>query len=465
MQDTYINYLKVIDSNLKRNNIDLELDFENRLDESIEMLNLFLYYNKIMLSTDSEYKVSGVLPFEQSSSAEAYIKNKLFEEYSDEWQKELNQLLEQPANAGKLELDENLATQFLNFLNLSTEEETKSSMQDIIKMASVEYDEDPEYDEDEAEYDSDSEYDPYEEPVSGVFNDYEEDEVEYEEDEYDIDEEDNPQVDESGVFNDYEEEEYDPYEEQSSNEVDEYDPYEEPESGVFNDYEEDEYDSDEDDETDLEDSETIEQDNVSSLDARKVDNSLESPYADYDEYEDFSEDSMESYGIEEDEYDSDEYDEDELDEDEPDEFEDESDEFEEDEFEEDEFEEDEPDEFEEDESDEDELDEDELDEDEPDEEDESDEEDEFEDEFESDEDEEDEDLFDDFDYDEEDNYDIPQDKLDQAKAAVFGTDSLLEGVSGVLSAEPVKQEPPKPVTAIQTADAFVAKINKWLAKF
>ena len=112
MQDTYINYLRSIDSNLKRNGIDLKLDLENDLDTSIEILNLFLYYNRIMLSTDSEFGVSGILPFKQSSSAESYIKNKLFEEYSDEWQKELNQLLEQPANAGKLELDENLAKQF-----------------------------------------------------------------------------------------------------------------------------------------------------------------------------------------------------------------------------------------------------------------------------------------------------------------------------------------------------------------
>ena len=438
MQDTYINYLKVIDSNLKRNSIDLELDFENRLDESIEILNLFLYYNRIMLSTDSEYGVSSVLPFEQSSSAEAYIKNKLFEEYSDDWQKELNQLLEQPANAGKLELDENLAKQFLNFLNLSTEEESKPSMQDIIKMTSVEYDEEPEYDtdeEDEYDYDSDEEdYDPYEDTSTGVLNNSEQ---EYEE---------------------FEEDDYDPYE---------------------------------DDEMNPEDSETIEQDNVSSLDAGKVGNSFESPYVDYDEYEEFDEDEADSYDTAEDMYD--EYDEDETDEadeseyeedeydsddeadgedesddfeDEADDFEDESDEYDSDEEldEADEFEsedeedfddsdeyEDEADDFEdesdedlEDESDEDEIDEFEL---EDDEEDESDEED-------------DEDLFDDFDYDEEDNYDVPEDKLAQAQASVFGTNS----VPGVIPA-PITPAAPKPVAAIQTADAFVDKVNKWLSKF
>ena len=450
MQDTYINYLKVIDSNLKRNSIDLELDFENRLDESIEILNLFLYYNRIMLSTDSEYGVSSVLPFEQSSSAEAYIKNKLFEEYSDDWQKELNQLLEQPANAGKLELDENLAKQFLNFLNLSTEEESKPSMQDIIKMASVEYDEEPEYDmdeEDEYEYDSDEEdYDPYEDNQSGVYNNSEQ---EYEE---------------------FEEDDYDPYE---------------------------------DDETDLEDSETIEQDNVSSFDAGKVGNSFESPYVDYDEYEEFDEDEADSYDTaedmydeydedetdeadeseyEEDEYDSDDeadeedlYDSDDADEyedesddfeDETDEYEDESDEYDSDEEldEADEFEsedeedfddsdeyEDEVDDFE-DESDdedlEDESDEDEIDEFEPEEEDEEDNE------------EDDEDLFDDFDYDEEDNYDVPEDKLAQAQASVFGTNPL----PGVIPAS-VTPAAPKPVAAIQTADAFVDKVNKWLSKF
>lgn len=424
MQDTYINYLKVIDSNLKRNSIDLELDFENRLDESIEILNLFLYYNRIMLSTDSEYGVSSVLPFEQSSSAEAYIKNKLFEEYSDDWQKELNQLLEQPANAGKLELDENLAKQFLNFLNLSTEEESKPSMQDIIKMTSVEYDEEPEYDtdeEDEYDYDPDEEdYDPYEDTQTGVLNNSEQ---EYEE---------------------FEEDDYDPYE---------------------------------DDETDPEDSETIEQDNVSSLDAGKVGNSFESPYVDYDEYEEFDEDEADFYNTAEDMYD--EYDEDETDEadeseyaedeydsdDEADE-EDESDEYDSDEEldEADEFEsedeedfddsdeyEDEVDDFE-DESDEDledESDEDEIDEFEPedDEEDESDEED-------------DEDLFDDFDYDEEDNYDVPEDKLAQAQASVFGTSPI----SGVIPAS-ITPAAPKPVAAIQTADAFVDKVNKWLSKF
>ena len=393
MQDTYINYLKIIDSNLKRNNIDLELDFENRLDESIEMLNLFLYYNRIMLSTDSEYGVSNVLPFKQSNSAEDYIKAKLFEEYSDDWQKELNQLLEQPVNAGKLELDENLAKQFLNFLNISTEEQPRVSMQDIIKMASVEYDE-PEYDTDEEEYDDADLYDT----------------------------------------------------------EDEYDPYEGSDTGVINNSEqEDDYDPYEDSEEDPQDLETIEQDNVSSFDAEKVGNSFESPYTEYDESDEYDTDESDEYDSEEDEYDTDE-DEYDSDEDEYDSEEDEVDES--DEYDTDESEEDESDEYD---SEEDEIDdsEDEYDSDEDEYDTDEDEYDSDEDEYDSEEDEED--LFDDFDYDEEDNYDVSEEKLAKAQASVLGTGTS----SGVLQKPAVQ----KPVAAIQTADAFVNKINKWLTKF
>ena len=184
MSTQYVDYLRSIINSLKSKGVDLQVNLDcekSRLPEQVLIIEQFLYFNNILKRADSIYKIEGIADLPETTSQDI-IRKQIFDEYEEEWKKQLEDITAQPKDAGKVNLPVVDAEEFTKALGLVSPEpeENKSEVKESIpysfKPSSISY----EFDEDDDEDDEDD------------FEDYssEEDAYEFDDDEEEDDFED-----------------------------------------------------------------------------------------------------------------------------------------------------------------------------------------------------------------------------------------------------------------------------------
>lgn len=348
MRSTYLEHLSKINNNLKKEGIDLGLDFSENcthLSEQVTVLEQYLYYNHILRTTNSNKQLVNILPFEESS-LDDFLRKKLYEEYEDKWNAKLEELTKQPDDAGVLDserkvIDRGAVRAFHEFLNLKTEDEKPSVIPSWSAFTnsgvSDEFDDEDEEDEDDLFYPDDEDDDDFSEvsqnpqsvnklsdgrnsALSSIlpansssdmeFDDEDDEYPDFEEDdeyEFDDDEEsspveddDYPEFDDDDEYEFEDEEDDDDYpdfddEEEEFDEDDDYPDFDD-EEDEFDD-EEEEFDED-DDYPDFEDDEEEFEDD----DDDYPDFDDEDDYPDFEDEEDDFDDDYPDFEDEEDDY-------------------------------------------------------------------------------------------------------------------------------------------------------------------
>ena len=318
MYENYVDYLKRLNNTLSRNGLNLGIDLDVSKDaiyEQVGVMESFFFVNNLL-------KMSGSINVFRDSyiqSSMSYLRQKMMDEYQEVWNSELEGLIEQPENAGKVEKEvkqisiEDIKSftegvglvpstnegvdshgqygfnlndgvngaepqvEYSKGLGVFSSGQLELDIEDDEDDDEYEYEEEPEYDEDleddedglEFEYDADSEEYEYEEESDEDFE-YEEesdDDFEYEEESDEESEDDFEYEEESEDDFDYEEEpdEDFEYEEESEDDFDyeeesedDFDYDEEPDDLDYEEESEDDFDYEEED--NFEDSEYEEED-------------------------------------------------------------------------------------------------------------------------------------------------------------------------------------------------------------
>ena len=295
MLENYLQHLENLNNKLKREGIDLNLDFSDgctHLYEKVTILEQYLYFNDILKSINSRNRISSLLSFDEVA-LDDFLRDKIFEEYNEEWNKRLLDLTEQPADAGKMDnlqvkvLDRGKIKAFHEFLNLKDSETIsgtefdESELSDVFEngqvdsiysdgkniasllRANLETEDEFDDDDDEEDYpDFGSDEDDLEDSDEDEFEDDSEDNDDYpdfdsdEEDEFEDEEEDDDYPDfDSDEEDEFEEEEEDEFEEEEEDypDFDDEDEFEEEEDDDYPDFDSDEEDEFEDDSEDEDD--------------------------------------------------------------------------------------------------------------------------------------------------------------------------------------------------------------------
>lgn len=114
----YLDYIKLLNKDLKRKGIYLFDIDKYELYSQVSVLEEFFYLNDL-------FKQSGGTNFVQSQykyDAMSYLRDKISAEYSDTWNKEFEELTKQPENAGKIDCDVERIDDFIKKLGLKTRE-------------------------------------------------------------------------------------------------------------------------------------------------------------------------------------------------------------------------------------------------------------------------------------------------------------------------------------------------------
>ena len=291
MLENYLQHLENLNNKLKREGIDLNLDFSDdctHLYEKVTILEQYLYFNDILKSINSRNRISSLLSFDEVA-LDDFLRDKIFEEYNEEWNKRLLDLTEQPADAGKMDnlqvkvLDRGKIKAFHEFLNLKDSETISGT----------------EFDESE---------------LSGVFENGQVDSIYSDgkniasllranletEDEFDDDDDEEDYPDFDSDEDDLEDSDEDEFEDDSEDN-DDYPDFDSDEEDEFEDDEEDEFEDDEEDYPDFDDEDEFEEDSEEDDDYPDFDSDEE------DEFEDDSEDEDDYPDFEDDSEDEDDY--------------------------------------------------------------------------------------------------------------------------------------------------------------
>ena len=323
MLENYLQHLENLNNKLKREGIDLNLDFSDgctHLYEKVTILEQYLYFNDILKSINSRNRISSLLSFDEVA-LDDFLRDKIFEEYNEEWNKRLLDLTEQPADAGKMDnlqvkvLDRGKIKAFHEFLNLKDSETISGTEFDESELSGVF--ENGQVDsiysdgkniasllranlETEDEFDDDDDEEDYPD-----FGSDEDDLEDSDEDEFEDDSEDNddyPDFD-SDEEDEFEEEEEDEFEEEEEDypDFDDEDEFEEEEDDDYPDFdsdEEDEFEDDSEDEDDYPDFDDDEDDSEDEDDYPDFEDDSE----DEDDYPDFDDDEEEYSEDDDDDY-------------------------------------------------------------------------------------------------------------------------------------------------------------------
>ena len=350
MLENYLQHLENLNNKLKREGIDLNLDFSDgctHLYEKVTILEQYLYFNDILKSINSRNRISSLLSFDEVA-LDDFLRDKIFEEYNEEWNKRLLDLTEQPADAGKMDnlqvkvLDRGKIKAFHEFLNLKDSETIsgtefdESELSDVFENGQVdsiysdgkniasllranletedEFDDDddeedyPDFgsdeddleDSDEDEFEDDSEdnddYPDFDSDEEDEFEEEEEDEFEEEEEDYpDFDDEDEFEEEEDDDYPDFDSDEEDEFEDDSEDE-DDYPDFEDDseDEDDYPDFDDDEEEYSEDDDDDYPDFDDEEEDSEEE--------DSDDDYPDFDDAEEEDSDEDYSFNDEDDDY-------------------------------------------------------------------------------------------------------------------------------------------------------------------
>ena len=325
MLENYLQHLENLNNKLKREGIDLNLDFSDgctHLYEKVTILEQYLYFNDILKSINSRNRISSLLSFDEVA-LDDFLRDKIFEEYNEEWNKRLLDLTEQPADAGKMDnlqvkvLDRGKIKAFHEFLNLKDSETIsgtefdESELSDVFEngqvdsiysdgkniasllRANLETEDEFDDDDDEEDYpDFGSDEDDLEDSDENDLEDSDEDE--FEDDSEDNDDYPDFDSDEEDEFEDDEEDEFEE-EEEDYPDFDDEDEFEEEEDDDYPDFDSDEEDEFEDDSEDEDDYPDFEDDSEDEDDYPDFDDD-EEEYSedDDDDYPDFDDEEEDS---------------------------------------------------------------------------------------------------------------------------------------------------------------------------
>lgn len=96
----YIEYLEQLNENLNRKGIETNVKLsEMSLEEDVNQLEQYMYFNEVLIKCDSSYKITDVLGYRQKELND-FLREKFYEDYNEEWLKRSENIIVQPKDAG-----------------------------------------------------------------------------------------------------------------------------------------------------------------------------------------------------------------------------------------------------------------------------------------------------------------------------------------------------------------------------
>lgn len=96
----YIEYLEQLNENLNRKGIETNVKLsEMSLEEDVNKLEQYMYFNEVLIKCDSSYKITDVLGYRQKELND-FLREKFYEDYNEEWLKRSENIIVQPKDAG-----------------------------------------------------------------------------------------------------------------------------------------------------------------------------------------------------------------------------------------------------------------------------------------------------------------------------------------------------------------------------
>lgn len=96
----YIEYLEQLNENLNRKGIEINVKLsEMSLEEDVNKLEQYMYFNEVLIKCDSSYKITDVLGYRQKELND-FLREKFYEDYNEEWLKRSENIIVQPKDAG-----------------------------------------------------------------------------------------------------------------------------------------------------------------------------------------------------------------------------------------------------------------------------------------------------------------------------------------------------------------------------
>ena len=322
MSNPYVSYLRQLNSKLKREGIVLPItitDDLTKISDRVVVMEQFLYFNDVLTTVDSNYKLEDILGFRNISFTE-YLTNKITEEKEAEWSLKLAELTKQPSNAGVVDKPVEilqsrhglkLFTEALNLHDEPVEDSQEVESKPFWLMGSTEFDFEEETDDtDFSDYDNYDETEDYDDVSEGDYSDYEYDDNSSSDENLILSDEDSIEVDDYSVYAEDYSEDTDYTDEATVDDELPYDlDYSQYESSSQNSDDSDDYDlSAIYGEVDDSDEETDDYDDYSVYDYSDDDSTDSDSDEDTDDFDDYSvyeedEEDSDSYSSDEDDYD------------------------------------------------------------------------------------------------------------------------------------------------------------------
>ena len=101
MVDDYVEYLQQLNNNLKRKGVETNVTLkEATLAKDVNTLEQYFYYNKVLVTCDSNYKIVDALGYKNKSLYD-FLREYFYDNYKEEWLLRSKDITIQPKEAGK----------------------------------------------------------------------------------------------------------------------------------------------------------------------------------------------------------------------------------------------------------------------------------------------------------------------------------------------------------------------------
>ena len=101
MIDDYVEYLQQLNSNLQRKGVETNVTLkEDTLDKDVNTLEQYFYYNKVLVTCDSNYKITDVMGYKEKLLYD-FLREYFYDNYKEEWLLRSKDITLQPKEAGK----------------------------------------------------------------------------------------------------------------------------------------------------------------------------------------------------------------------------------------------------------------------------------------------------------------------------------------------------------------------------
>lgn len=101
MIDDYVEYLQQLNSNLQRKGVETNVTLkESTLQKDVNTLEQYFYYNKVLVTCDSNYKITDVMGYKEKLLYD-FLREYFYDNYKEEWLLRSKDITLQPKEAGK----------------------------------------------------------------------------------------------------------------------------------------------------------------------------------------------------------------------------------------------------------------------------------------------------------------------------------------------------------------------------